>query len=231
MMAPATSAGSRPRATIRLRRALLHQDGGGHQVGRGAQAADREVLERARRLDAVVGIRGDGLARPAGPARCERPCLDRNLSIDRNLQSAIYNSPMIPAFFDSVLDLIVKTSTELPPDVRAAMADCHGQRAGGHPVGAGPEDHRDQHRPGGQQRGRDLPGHRHAHLRDQDAGRRQPDLDQAADSSGGGRGHHGAASCAPTRSTRSPAPTRATTSGPARRSCTSSSGRTTTRSR
>jgi fumarate hydratase class I len=30
---------------------------------------------------------------------------------------------MIPAFFDSVLDLIVKTSTELPPDVRAAMAN------------------------------------------------------------------------------------------------------------
>ncbi len=28
---------------------------------------------------------------------------------------------MLPAFFDSVLDLIVKTSTELPPDVRAAM--------------------------------------------------------------------------------------------------------------
>jgi fumarate hydratase class I len=28
---------------------------------------------------------------------------------------------MVPAFFDSVLDLIVKTSTELPPDVRAAM--------------------------------------------------------------------------------------------------------------
>src|SRR3982751_2069251 len=29
---------------------------------------------------------------------------------------------MLPSFFDSVLDLIVKTSTELPPDVRAAMA-------------------------------------------------------------------------------------------------------------
>src|SRR3982751_4696175 len=29
---------------------------------------------------------------------------------------------MLPRFFDSVLDLIVKTSTELPPDVRAAMA-------------------------------------------------------------------------------------------------------------
>src|SRR5215468_10917089 len=28
---------------------------------------------------------------------------------------------MLPKFFDSVLDLIVKTSTELPPDVRAAM--------------------------------------------------------------------------------------------------------------
>ena len=28
---------------------------------------------------------------------------------------------MLPAFFESVLDLIVKTSTELPPDVRAAM--------------------------------------------------------------------------------------------------------------
>ena len=28
---------------------------------------------------------------------------------------------MLPAFFDSVLELVVKTSTELPPDVRAAM--------------------------------------------------------------------------------------------------------------
>ena len=28
---------------------------------------------------------------------------------------------MIPSFFDSVLQLIVKTSTDLPPDVRAAM--------------------------------------------------------------------------------------------------------------
>ena len=30
---------------------------------------------------------------------------------------------MLPALFDSVLDLIVKTSTDLPPDVRAAMRD------------------------------------------------------------------------------------------------------------
>jgi signal transduction histidine kinase len=28
---------------------------------------------------------------------------------------------MLPVFFDSVLDLIVRTSTDLPPDVRAAM--------------------------------------------------------------------------------------------------------------
>src|SRR5690349_22011110 len=28
---------------------------------------------------------------------------------------------MLPSFFNSVLELIIKTSTELPPDVRAAM--------------------------------------------------------------------------------------------------------------
>src|SRR5690349_8177314 len=30
-------------------------------------------------------------------------------------------TPMLPSFYDSVLQLIVKTSTDLPPDVRAAM--------------------------------------------------------------------------------------------------------------
>src|ERR1051326_7130468 len=29
---------------------------------------------------------------------------------------------MLPKFFDSILDLIVRTSTDLPPDVRAAMS-------------------------------------------------------------------------------------------------------------
>src|SRR5438874_5065915 len=29
---------------------------------------------------------------------------------------------MLPSFFDSVLQLVVRTSTDLPPDVRAAMA-------------------------------------------------------------------------------------------------------------
>ena len=37
---------------------------------------------------------------------------------------------MIPAFFDSVLQLVVRTSTDLPPDVRAAMS---------HALGAEPE--------------------------------------------------------------------------------------------
>src|SRR5215475_6625185 len=31
-------------------------------------------------------------------------------------------SPMLPAFFESVVELITRTSTDLPPDVRAAMA-------------------------------------------------------------------------------------------------------------
>ena len=32
-----------------------------------------------------------------------------------------YTDRMLPAFFDSLVSLIVKTSTELPPDVRSAM--------------------------------------------------------------------------------------------------------------
>jgi len=38
---------------------------------------------------------------------------------------------MLPKFFDSVLDLIVKTSTELPPDVRAAMRTALGSEPAG----------------------------------------------------------------------------------------------------
>jgi fumarate hydratase, class I len=36
-----------------------------------------------------------------------------------------YTSGMLPSFFDSVLQLIVRTSTDLPPDVRAAMKQAH----------------------------------------------------------------------------------------------------------
>ncbi|PYR24324.1 MAG: fumarate hydratase [Acidobacteria bacterium] len=38
---------------------------------------------------------------------------------------------MLPSFFDSVLQLIVRTSTDLPPDVRAAMAAALGDEAPG----------------------------------------------------------------------------------------------------
>ena len=30
---------------------------------------------------------------------------------------------MLPSFFDSIVELITKTATDLPPDVRAAMAN------------------------------------------------------------------------------------------------------------
>src|SRR5207247_7329779 len=38
---------------------------------------------------------------------------------------------MLPSFFDSVLQLIVRTSTDLPPDVRAAMKTALGSEAPG----------------------------------------------------------------------------------------------------
>src|SRR3954462_2088054 len=38
---------------------------------------------------------------------------------------------MLPSFFDSVLQLIVRTSTDLPPDVRAAMKNALGAEPGG----------------------------------------------------------------------------------------------------
>ena len=35
---------------------------------------------------------------------------------------------MLPSFFESVLQLIVRTSTDLPPDVRAAMKHADSER-------------------------------------------------------------------------------------------------------
>ena len=37
---------------------------------------------------------------------------------------------MPPAFFESMLDLITRTSTDLPPDVRAAMRSAMGREEG-----------------------------------------------------------------------------------------------------
>src|SRR5690348_15006964 len=37
------------------------------------------------------------------------------------LSAVNYTARMLPSFFDSMVELITKTSTDLPPDVRAAM--------------------------------------------------------------------------------------------------------------
>src|SRR5262245_18381075 len=49
--------------------------------------------------------------RRADRARCDSSWRSKEL----------YFRSMLPSFFDSVLQLIVRTSTDLPPDVRAAM--------------------------------------------------------------------------------------------------------------
>ena len=61
MMASPTRAIEAPERDVGLRRGFLDEDGGGDEVGRRAQAADREVFDRASRLDAVVGVGGDGV--------------------------------------------------------------------------------------------------------------------------------------------------------------------------
>ena len=104
---------------------------------------------------------------------------------------------MLPSFFDSVLQLIVRTSTDLPPDVRAAMKTALGAEPAGTRVVAGADDHRAEHRPRRRRRRRDLPGHRHADLRGQDAGRRQPDLDARSRFARRWPRRRGAASCGP----------------------------------
>src|SRR6185295_5132181 len=93
---------------VRLRRCFLDQDGGGDEVGGCAQTADRKVLGGARRLDAVIGIsrnlvlaKGIALGAefhvfPSYPAR-----------LATHLPSPNYTDRMLPAFFDSVVSLIV----------------------------------------------------------------------------------------------------------------------------
>src|SRR3970282_695432 len=76
-------------------------------------------LERAHGLDAVVR------------AGRHLPLAERvAFSAVGHVQSTTYQQAshvqiilltMLPSFFDSVLELIVRTSTDLPPDVRAAM--------------------------------------------------------------------------------------------------------------
>ena len=52
---------SRAERDVGLRRGLLDEHRGGDEVGGRAQAADREVLDRTGRLDAVVRIGGNGV--------------------------------------------------------------------------------------------------------------------------------------------------------------------------
>ena len=111
---------------------------------------------------------------------------------------------------ESLIELITQTSTNLPPDVRAAMSRALGTETAQHAVLAGAEHHRLEHRHGGRGRRPDLPGHRHAHLRGAHAGRRQSDRAQEARFRKPSPKPPGAASCAPIRSIRSPARTAAT---------------------
>ena len=62
---------------VRAGRRLLDEDGGGDELRGGVQAADREVFDGARRLDAVVGVSGnrmfaEGIALDAGHANLAR---------------------------------------------------------------------------------------------------------------------------------------------------------------
>ena len=131
------------------------------------------------------------------------------------------------SFFDSVLQLIVRTSTDLPPDVRAAMQRRRG-RAGRHPRRAGADDHRAEHRSGrrsAKARSARTPACRPSRCTCRSAPTRSGCASRFARRWPRRRG---AASCGRTRSIRSPARTPATTSAPARRSSTSISGSATT---
>ena len=124
-----------------------------------------------------------------------------------------------------MVELITRTSTDLPPDVRAAMRAARRRGRSRVPRGAGAQHHRAEHRRGRVLRRTDLPGHRDADLRG-DACRsaiNQIRMKQQIREAVPRR--RAAASCGPTRWTRSPAKTPATISGPARRSSTSSSGK------
>ena len=76
----------------------------------------------------------------------------------------------------SLLELITQTSTNLPPDVRAAMSlAAAGTETPGHAILAGARHHSVEYRHGERRRRPHLPGHRHADVRRAHARRRQPD--------------------------------------------------------
>jgi fumarate hydratase, class I len=112
---------------------FLDEDGCDHQMGRRPQPADREILNGTRSLDAVVRVgrnrvlaerivldagHGWGSRLWALASRLWAAALGSRLLVT---SCSNYTGPMLSSFFDSVLSLIVRTSTDLPPDVRAAM--------------------------------------------------------------------------------------------------------------
>ena len=115
---------------------------------------------------------------------------------------------MLPSFFDSVLQLIVRTSTDLPPDVRAAMRRALGAEPAGTRVGAGADDHRAEHRSG--RRRRRARSARTPACRPSRSRRRSAPIRSGCGSRSARRSprRRGAASCGRIRSIRSPARTR-----------------------
>ena len=65
----------------------------------------------------MIAARGRG----RGPPDCGLRTTDREISVN-------YTARMLPSFFDSIVELITRTSTDLPPDVRAAMRTAAGHR-------------------------------------------------------------------------------------------------------
>src|SRR6266853_5584882 len=112
-----------PQRRVGFRCRLLDEDGRRHEIGGRAQSADGEVFDGTLRLDAVVRVIGNRelTERIAlGPkALCHQ--VVTNPEPRGPSPRPVYCPRMLLSFFDSVLQLIVKTSTDLPPDVRAAM--------------------------------------------------------------------------------------------------------------
>ena len=125
----------------------------------------------------------------------------------------------------SLLELITQTSTNLPPDVRAAMSIAAKDETPDTQSSQALDIILSNIDMASRRFGPDLPGHRHADVRRAHAGGREPDSHQESDSRGRRGSHAAAASCGPTPSIRSPAKTAATIWAKRRRSFISSSGK------
>ena len=110
----------------------------------------------------------------------------------------------------SLLELITQTSTNLPPDVRAAMSLTAGAETPDTQSSQALEHHSVEYRHGRRRRGPDLPGHRHADVRRPHARGREPDRDQEGDSRRPSPKPRGSANCARIRWIRLPEKTAAT---------------------